>query len=362
MRILVLFVEPMLYGMDLIHEVYEKTEYEYRYVYCTQGLTGKDAIQLPSESFVCSGDKKGRKRQICHEICEFRPDFVVINGYVGVEQTAAILYCQKHGIKYAIESDTPLHIPHNKIKALGKKLYLRKLLRNRYCYGFPGGTPQKENLVYYGIPEEKNYIMPMSVSRERILNAAALFPTKESLKSELGLEGKTIFLFVGRVAPEKNVGLLLESFATLKSKREDIALVIVGDGTEAEALKQKTKRDAIKDVLFAGYVVFPELIKYYKIADVLVLPSVHEPWGLVVNEAMTMGLPVMVSNQVGCREDLLKGLQRTMIFQCDDRTELSDKMELLLENYVQYADCSSNFSWNYSYYLKCYKESLSKIL
>lgn len=328
MKIFVLFVEPMLYGMDLIHEVYEKTKYQYRYVYCTRKLTGKDNPELPENSFVCSGNKREHRAQVIYELKTYQPDFAIINGYVGIEQVTAIRYCQKHKISYAIESDTPLHVPENKMKAIIKRIYLKRLLHHKCCYGFPGGTPQKENLVYYGIPEDKNYIMPMSVSRERLMGAAEGYPSKDVLKAEMGIEGKTVFLFVGRLAPEKNVSLLINAFRTLHAHYQETALLIVGDGPERSSLMQMAHD--MDSVHFAGYVVFPELVKYYKMSDILVLPSEYEPWGLVVNEAMTFGLPVIVSDKVGCRVDLVEDGKNGFVFESGNKLMLIESMERLI--------------------------------
>lgn len=353
MKVLVLFVEPMLYGMDLIHEVYEKTGYQFQYVYCTTQLTGKDSLNLPNDSFVCVGNSKKRKKQVLDIFRLFQPDLAIINGYIGLEQTTAIKYCQKEKIPYAIESDTPLHIPKNKLKALMKKMVLRKRLHHSMCYGFPGGTLQKENLVYYGIPEEKNYIMPMSVSSQRLLCAAEKCPNKCDIKKKWNLQDKYVFLFVGRLAPEKNVSLLIEAYASLKDSRPDIALMIVGDGSEMNALKQNVCEKKLEDVRFAGYVVFPDLIQYYKMADAFILPSNYEPWGLVVNEAMIMGLPVIVSDKVGCRKDLVIEEENGFVF--GNREELILCMTKMIDfkNNILAVDY-----WNYQKYLENFENAV----
>lgn len=358
MKIFVLFVEPMLYGMDLIHEVYEKTEYEYQYVYCTSKLTGKDEICLPDNAFVCKGTDKEHKKQVVSILKKFKPDFVVINGYVGIEQSAAIKYCQKNNIPYAIESDTPLHIPENKIKAMAKKFYLRKLLQHPCCYGFPGGTLQKENLVYYGIPESKCKIMPMSVSSERIMKENENLPNKASLKNEYGVRDKKVFLFVGRLEKVKNVEVLIRAFERLKEKYTDVALMIVGDGSEMQGLKRVVETRKISDVYFTGYVVFPDIIKYYKMSDVFVLPSSYEPWGLVVNEAMIMDLPVIISSAVGCRKDLVKEEKNGFIFEDNQEKNLLKKMEKALDFEIKYKSINK---WNYLQYLTNFKNAVESI-
>lgn len=356
-RIMVLFIEPMLYTLDLIREVYEKTEYTFSYVYCDVGITGKDVLTLPEDSYICSGTAKERKEQICHQADAFRPDFVVINGYVGVEQTTLIRYCQKNKIPYAIESDTQLNIPSNKLKAVLKKVYLKKLLHNDLCYGFPGGTLQKKNLMYYGIPESRNFVMPMCVSEHRLLDEYERIPSKDMLKSEIGISGKFIYLFIGRLEEVKNVQLLIEAYAEQKRKDDNIALLVVGDGSLKAELESFVFNNQIPDVTFAGYIVFPDIIKYYKASDIFVLPSTYEPWGLVVNEAMIMGLPVIVSSEVGCRSDLIEDGQNGFVFESNSKADLFEKMSLInssqYQNFVSSAKRKTN-EWNLAHYLDCF--------
>lgn len=358
-RIVVLFVEPMLYGMDLIHEVYEKTEYEFKYIYCYQGLTGKDGLRLPENSYLNNGNKKERRRNVLREIEKFEPDFVVVNGYVGLEQTVTIRYCQKHKIPYAIESDTPLHIPENAIKAYLKKKYLSKMLGNEYCYGFPGGTLQKENLTYYGIPEERCFVMPMSVSEKRLMDVSGQLPDKSELKKKYGLENKKVFLFVGRLEQEKNVSLLLSAYSELKTMRDDVALVIVGDGTEIYNLKSCVVENDIRDVYFMGYVVFPKIVEFYKLSDIFVLPSLYEPWGLVINEAMIFGVPIVASSKVGCLQDLLQDGMNGYVFVNDNVDDLVDKLNLSLKLGPIYT--KSTDVWNYNKYLNNFELAVRDI-
>ena len=364
MKILVMFVEPMLYGMDLIREVYEKTDYEYQYIYCHRSITGKDGLTLPENAVVCEGTDTQRKKQIEDVFKRFKPDFAVINGYVGVEQTAAIRYCKKNKIKYAIESDTPLHIPSSKIKALAKKWYLKGLLSDKNCYGFAGGTAQKENLLYYGIDESRTYIMPMSISGDRLLKEYARIESKEDLKKKFGVEGKKTFLFIGRLESVKNVSLLIRAFSKLKKENPETALFIVGDGSEREWLESLVKSECVQDVYFFGYVVFPRIIEFYKAADVFVLPSSHEPWGLVVNESMTLGLPVVVSSKVGCRQDLVKDGYNGFVFENENERDLLEKLSavcnldlsVLSKNAIETTD-----RWNYGYYLECFLGAMKDV-
>ena len=354
-KILVLFVEPMLYIYDLIREVYDKTEFEFRYIFCSKGITGKDNLVLPDNSVLCSGNNRKKKRMVINEISNYSPDLVIINGYVGLEQTVAIKYCKSNKIKYAIETDTPLHIPQNPIKAFLKKVYLRSLLKNELCYGLPGGTLQLDNLSYYGIAKSKCFIMPMSVSYVRMREEYNSLPPKNVLKEKYNNGGKKIILFIGRLEEVKNVELLLEAFAEIVKTHKDTVLFIVGDGTLRQNLKNYCLTHQIKDVYFFGYITFPKIVELYKVSDLFVLPSKYEPWGLVVNEALTMFLPVIVSSEVGCRVDLIEEGENGFIFDNNSKEDLKLKIETCLNTSLQKMSegASRKIScWNFDTYLK----------
>ena len=120
------------------------------------------------------------------------------------------------------------------------------------------------------------------------------------------------FLYVGRLIPVKNLRLLVEVFNSMP----DLNLTIIGEGDQADELKA-IAHDNIK---FLGYVNNEELPSYYRAHDVFILPSKSETWGLVVEEALNNGLPVICSNRVGCCYDLVAATG--LIFKSDDKSSL----------------------------------------
>lgn len=363
-KIFVLFVEPMLYGLDLIREVYDKSGFQMQYYYCETGLTGKDDLELPNGAVLGQGDKKQRKKTLEQLLNSFQPDFCIINGYTGIDQTIAIKYCIKYKIPYGIDSDTPLHIPANPIKAAIKKFYLHNLFDHPFCFGIPGGTPQKENLEYYGITRERNFSCPMTVSSERIGREYNALPSKTVLKKKYGVEGKKVFLFVGRLEPVKNVELLIDAFVQISKENKDVALMIVGDGTLMRSLKEKVKQSGTNEIYFEGYRVFPELIEYYKVADIFVLPSSFEPWGLVVNEAMICGLPVLISSKVGCETDLVDHNKNGIIFESENTEALLSAMKKMLSVDLKLMGEAAKLKmkrWSFESYLPEFQERVTRI-
>lgn len=130
------------------------------------------------------------------------------------------------------------------------------------------------------------------------------------------------FLYVGRLVPVKNLEMLVEAFRYFP----DLELTIVGEGV----LEDSLKRMAGKNVRFTGYVNNRDLPQCYASHDVFVLPSVSEVWGLVVEEALNNGLPVIVSDRVGCHEDLV-GSDHGLVFKADDASSLQDAIARMTE-------------------------------
>lgn len=361
-KILVFFVEVKTYILDLIHEVYENTPWEYQYVFESDIIAEEDRCFMPQNYTICGHDCRKIVRSVFDKT---GPDFAIINGYYGRMQTAAIRQCRRKNIPYAIEADTPLNIPSNPLKAQMKKIYLSKKLRNALCYGFAGGTLQQENLEYYGIARDHCYLMPMSVSMKNIDKILERLPSKDELKREHGIGEKYLILYVGRFVGVKNISLLIDAFSELFSERKDVALILVGDGPEHENLKRQAHNPAVGNVYFMGYNTGEKLIEYYKMADIFVLPSCYEPWGLVVNEAMTCRLPVVVSSVVGCRRDLVKEGYNGYIFEDGKAKDMYCKLKMILDS-GDYSRLGGNGRkimerWNFATYKGSFIDAVEEI-
>lgn len=123
------------------------------------------------------------------------------------------------------------------------------------------------------------------------------------------------FLYVGRLAPEKNLFRLIEVFGRLR----EFTLTIVGYGP----LEQELRSAAGSNITFAGPIDNSLMPDIYRLHDVFVLPSKSEPWGLVVEEALNNGLPVAVSDRVGCAEEIVRHMENGVVFRYDDSDSLA---------------------------------------
>jgi len=122
------------------------------------------------------------------------------------------------------------------------------------------------------------------------------------------------FLYVGRLSKEKNLEKLIKVFKELP----ELVLHIIGFGPDEEYLKSI----ASENIKFHGAVKNTELHKFYKLYDVFILPSIAEPWGLVVEEALNNGMPVIISNKVGCGDEIVIDGNNGLIFKVEDENDM----------------------------------------
>ena len=123
-------------------------------------------------------------------------------------------------------------------------------------------------------------------------------------------------MYVGRYSPEKNLLRLLEAYGLYRQgSATKWSLVLVGDGPQRSELERFVSRSGLEGVLFKRFAPIQDLPTYYALAGCFILPSTVDPWGLVVNEAMACGLPVIVSDLCGCAPELVQEGENG--FRCD---------------------------------------------
>lgn len=161
------------------------------------------------------------------------------------------------------------------------------------------------NRAYFralGVPDSRLHFAPHCVDEIRFTQSPEVRATAHELRGRLGLIGKKVVLFAGKLIPAKNPRGLLDAFLAVAPP--DAVLVFVGDGIELDALRERAAGAPVHFLPFANQ---SEMPARYALADLFVLPSLglHETWGLAVNEAMHLGVPCLVSDRVGCQQDLV---------------------------------------------------------
>jgi len=230
-----------------------------------------------------------------------------------------------------------------------KRSWIRRVPRNLYQQWFFAGVnafgvigeQARRSLRATGVPEEKMFFSPYAVDSD-------LFKPnvhqRESCRRRLGIPGdRFVLLFSGKLIPRKNPLLVLNALEQTPA-RNRVTFVVLGDGPDRSLLEQEGKRVLGENFLLAGFKNQSQLAPYYQAADIFVLPSIEETWGLVVNEAMHFGLPVVASDQVGCAADLVRSRETGLIFRSNDADDLARALQELIENDRLRVECSQNAS------------------
>jgi glycosyltransferase involved in cell wall biosynthesis len=191
------------------------------------------------------------------------------------------------------------------------------------------GTMNRRFYEMVGVPARRMVSFPYSVDNTRFFrSAAALEGSRASLRAELGLPTTLpVVLFAGRFMEVKRLPDLLDAYAGVADRA---ALLLAGDGPIRAALEARSRALGLKHVRFAGFQNQTALPRCYAAADLLVLPSSSEAWGLVVNEAMCFGLPVIVSDRVGAGPDLVTSGVNGLVFPAGDVAALRACLERLV--------------------------------
>jgi glycosyltransferase involved in cell wall biosynthesis len=253
-----------------------------------------------------------------------KPKLVYTGGYFHIAYWIALLWSKFYNAKVIVEMDS------NKFdhKRVFWKEWIKKLYISSCNLGITYGKLSKEYLIDLGMPSEKIVIKPNVSSK-------VLFNTDSNNKPTIFEDNKKYFIYVGRFAEEKNLIRLLEAFKISTVNNKDWCLVLVGSGPDEIKLKDYINAHQIQNVIFTGFVDKNDLKNYYINSDVFILPSIKEPWGLVANEAMMCGLPVMISKQCGCSYDLVD--HNGYIFDPFDLDDMTEKMSIFI-NYTSKDD------------------------
>jgi glycosyltransferase involved in cell wall biosynthesis len=261
----------------------------------------------------------------------WRADAVLLFGYNYHTHLCLIGWARLRGIPLLFRGDS--HLLGRSVSLGLKKLALGLLYRQFAAFLYVG----RANLAYFrvlGVPTRKLFFAPHSV------DATHFDPTNResdrqavALRAKLGLKPTTrVVLFAGKLIASKQPRALLEAFLALENAA-DTALVFVGDGPEKAALLKRVAEmssghTAAPAVYFLPFTNQSEMPSRYLLADLMVLPSrgFYETWGLVINEAMHLGKPCLVSDQVGCQSDLVSDGLTGWVFNPEDPKSLAVKL------------------------------------
>ena len=227
------------------------------------------------------------------------------------------------------------------VSLVGLKGLIKRCIINRMGAALPSGTPHKQLFDKIGFKGTLNITGGVGIFNKGKRNF--FHKTSSELK----------YIYVGRLVDAKNVSLLIDEF-----NRNKKALTIVGQGP----LEKELKRKAGNNIHFIGFVENDKLGAIYEEHDIFILPSKYEPWGLVVEEALYWGLPVIVSNKVGSSIDMVEKLGTGIIFESEDENSLHSSIVQMEQNLNQYCLNVEKINWEErdKEQIKAYTSLLSK--
>ena len=262
-------------------------------------------------------------------------DAVVIQGWNYALYPLALLAARKAGLPVLMRAESGLLPGHVPAARPLKDLILRRYLG--MCAGaLAVSSGNRRLLEHYGIPSARIFHSPYAVDGARfVLSERDRQEARQRLRSSLGMgvehAAVPVLLACGKLTAVKQPQLLLAAYAALRQSGVDAALVFCGDGPLRAELQQQVQQQHIPNVSFVGFQNQSQLPAWYAAADALVLPSRSETFGIVVAEAMHAGLPVVVSDHVGCAEDLVLPKQTGLQFPRDDVRALQDALGWLCD-------------------------------
>jgi len=264
-------------------------------------------------------------------------DALWVHGYATVNAMHGILAANALGIPVLLRAESWLRDrSRSGIKLVAKQLFF-DVLKRLVDATLPIGTLNSAYWCHYLGEDFPQFLMPYAVDNAYFQQrAAAALAGRAELLAELDLDpSRPVILFASKLQYRKHCDDLLEAYLRLSPGNgvEPLPyLIIVGDGEARSALEKSAAATGFKGIRFCGFRNQSELPRFFDIASVFVLPSRHEPWGLIVNEVMNAGRAVIISDDVGCQPDLVTDGVQGGIFPVRDVEALKDALERVLES------------------------------
>jgi len=232
------------------------------------------------------------------------PDIILCGGYNYLASWQALLWAGRNQVPFLLWAES-------NAKDFRRKTWVVESLKTRFfskCDAFV--VPGKASLQYlksFGVATEKIFTAPNAVDNGFFSQMSAnVCNNSAKWRKDFDLPGR-FFLFVGRIVPEKGVFDLLNAYRRLDPElRREFGLIFVGDGVARPELSRLAADLTPGCVKFPGFVQRENLAAYYALAEALVFPTHAEVWGLVVNEGMACGLPIVCTEVTGCAADLVE--------------------------------------------------------
>ena len=271
-------------------------------------------MRTKSDQFICPGVIKVLKEDF---------DIIIVGGYSTPTGIMAIEYLRKRKKRFFIEADGGFVGDDNLVK-----LWLKKHLISSADAWLSSGEKTTDYLTYYGAKRDKVFKYPFSSLRKAdVISSVPVGVEKMKLREQLGIVEKKIIIAVGQFIPRKGFDLLLQAMDGLPT---DIGLYLIGDEPTEEYLNI-VKKLGQDNIHFLSFMSQNELKCYYQAADVFVLPTREDIWGLVINEAMANGLPIITTDRCVAGLELIKSGENGYIVPINNIQRLQESIKQIFE-------------------------------
>jgi len=276
-------------------------------------------------SVFMKGIKTGADHALCFEVLTHLKkdyDVIVVGGYSTPTGMLAIEYLKLKKIPFYLNCDGGFVKQEKKINYIIKKHFIKSA-----TYWLSSGKETHKYLTYYGAKETRIFDYPFTSVREsEVLKEILPQKKKETLKVELGVKEKQMIISVGQFIHRKGFDILIKASASLG---ENVGVYIVG-GTPSDEYLQLLKKHEVNNVHFIEFCDAPTLRKYYRAAECMAFPTREDIWGLVINEALANGLPIVSSDKCIAALELVSDVG--CIVPSEDADALCIALQKVIEN------------------------------
>ncbi|WP_428332402.1 glycosyltransferase family 4 protein [Novosphingobium sp.] len=267
---------------------------------------------------------------IFFKIARGRFDVVMVSGYALAGNLLALAAARLTGARVLTRSDSNVELLRDKPQRWSKTLFVKAFFAG--CSAMlVSGLRNREFYRYYGVPERKLVDAAFSVDNARFAAAAAMTdPARVALRASWGcFDDRPVMVFASKFMARKQPMLTMEAALQLANEGVKLHLVLAGSGDQDRELREFAAAHPELPVHFTGFVNQGQMPALLAGSDAFVFPSTGEPWGLIVNEAMAVGLPVVVGERCGCVPDLVREGENGFLVGDGDLAGLTHAMRAL---------------------------------
>lgn len=331
MKILIITELLSPYRVDWFNKLGEKSEVSVLYTKDKEKSRNNVWLNSRTPNFKCIklNSAFGEKLDLCFEVFKYLKgnyDVIVVDGYGPLTSALSILYLKISKKNFFMNIDGGFVKEDERFF----NRILKQILISSPTYYLCSSQNTANYLNYYGAKKDNMFYHPFtSLWKEDILSEPLKISDKKQLRDKYDLRGEKIVIAVGRFIPSKGFELLINVW---KDINPNFDLIIIGGGEEEEMYKELIKKLNLENVEILGFMEKEKLFDYYKASDLFVLPTKEDVWGLVINEALANGLPVVTTNRCVAGLELIENFENGFIVPVDDHKEITKKINYILND------------------------------